>query len=123
MDKVEFREELKWWRSNPRAAFHWWFRRLVTAHLNGEHRAAKAYERRMRMTPADIEASRRAAQEAKLPRHTITLDQHLEGWAPEDLQAHLIHHHKLSSHTLPYDGPLNEIHRLCHARRSDEEQG
>lgn len=45
------REELAWLRQNPIEATHWWFRRLVIQRLNGERKAAREYERRMRWDP------------------------------------------------------------------------
>ena len=43
------------------------------------------------------------------------LERHLSGWARGNLQFHLIWVHNISPADVPYDGPLDEIHRKAHA--------
>ena len=43
------------------------------------------------------------------------LERHLSGWAPGNLQHHLIFIHKIKPSDVPYDGPLDDIHRKAHA--------
>ena len=47
---------------------------------------------------------------------------HMTGWAPGNLQSHLIHYHDLEPTEVPYDGPLDRLHREAHAREEEEER-
>jgi hypothetical protein len=44
---------------------------------------------------------------------------HMSGWAPGNLQHHLIFTHDVSPTEVPYDGPLDEIHARVHAEQPE----
>lgn len=45
-------------------------------------------------------------------------DAHLTGWAPGNLQHHLVFGHGIAPSDAPYDGPLDKMHRQQHASAS-----
>jgi hypothetical protein len=50
----------------------------------------------------------------------VLRDTHMTGWAPGNLQHHLIFDHDVSPSEVPYNGPLNKIHAREHAEQPEQ---
>ena len=49
-----------------------------------------------------------------------TLEEHLSGWAPGNLQHHLVFVHGVAPSKVPYDGPLRQIHEEAHRKEAEK---